>query len=95
MLQAKTSQTLQRLLFHGFIRLWLRNSGLCPSNSLATTANFISWNDAIAADGFLMSLYACVILNRKISVLLIEDEYDIIKKIFSNNVKFAEPVLYI
>ena len=42
-----------------------------------------------------MSLYACIILNRKISVLFIEDEYDIIKKIFSNNVKFAEPVLYI
>jgi hypothetical protein len=70
MLQAKTSQTRQRLLFHGFIRLWLRNSGLCPSNSLATTANFISWNDAIAADGLLMSLPACIILNRKIPVFL-------------------------
>ena len=64
------SQTRQRLLFHGFIRLWLRNSGLCPSNSLATTANFISWNDAIAADGLLMSLPACIILNRKITVFL-------------------------
>jgi hypothetical protein len=81
MLQAKTSQTRQRLLFHGFIRLWLRNSGLCPSNSLATTANFISWNDAIAADGLLMSLSACIILNRKIPVLLCKDEHDIIKKI--------------
>jgi hypothetical protein len=70
MLQAKTSQTRQRLLFHGFIRLWLRNSGLCPSNSLATTANFISWNDAIAADGLLMTLPACIILNRKIPVSL-------------------------
>ena len=65
---AKTSQTRQRLLFHGFIRLWLWNSGLCPSNSLATTANFISWNDVIAADGLLMSLPACIILNRKIAV---------------------------
>ena len=81
MLQAKTSQTRQQLLFHGFIRLWLWNSGLCPSNSLDTTANFISWNDAIAADGLLMSLPACIILTRKIPVLLSKDEYDIIKKI--------------
>ena len=73
-----------RLLFHGFIRLWLWNSGLCPSNSLATTANFISWNDAIAADGLLMSLPACIILNRKIAVLLSNDSYDIIKKIFQS-----------
>jgi hypothetical protein len=32
------------LLFHGLMRLWLRNSGLRPSNSLATAAHFISWN---------------------------------------------------
>jgi hypothetical protein len=82
MLQAKTSQTRQRLLFHGFIRLRLRNSGLCPSNSLATTANFISWNDAIAADGLLMSLPACIILNRKIAVLLTKAFGDIIIKAF-------------
>ena len=51
---------------------------------LATTANFISWNDAIAADGLLMSLPACIILNRKIAVLLSNDSYDIIKKIFQS-----------
>ena len=62
MLQAKTSQTRQRLLFHGFIRLWLRNSGLRPSNSLATTAHFISWNDAIVADGLLMPCPCGIIL---------------------------------
>ena len=60
--QAKASQTRHRLLFHGFIRLWLRNSGLCPSNSLATTANFISWNDAIASDGLLTPLPCRIIL---------------------------------
>ena len=49
----KASQTRHRLLFHGLIRLWLRNSGLRPSNSLATTTNFISWNHAIASDGLL------------------------------------------
>jgi hypothetical protein len=38
---------------------------------------------------------ACIILNRKIAVLLSNDEYDIIKKIISNSVNFAEPVLYI
>ena len=75
------------LLFYPVIRygengVW--NSGLCPSNSLATTANFISWNDAIAADGLLMSLPACIILNRKIAVLLSNDSYDIIKKIFQS-----------
>ena len=41
------SQNRLRLLFHGFIHLWLRNSGLCPLDSLATAANFISWNNAI------------------------------------------------
>ena len=29
--------------------LWLRNSGLRPSDSLAITAHFISWNDAIVS----------------------------------------------
>ncbi|MBQ9283643.1 MAG: hypothetical protein IJ216_01170, partial [Acidaminococcaceae bacterium] len=59
---AKASQTRHRLLFHGLIRLWLRNSGLRPSDSLATTANFISWNDAIASDGLLTPLPCCIIL---------------------------------
>jgi hypothetical protein len=36
----KASQNRSRLLFHGFIRLWLRNSGLRPSNSLATAGSF-------------------------------------------------------
>ena len=58
--QAKASQTRHRLLFHGLIRLWLRNSGLRPSNSLATTANFISWNDAIASDGLLTPFPCCI-----------------------------------
>ena len=52
--KGKTSQTRQRFLFHGLIRLWLRNSRLRLSNSLATTANFISWNHAIVSDGLLM-----------------------------------------
>ena len=60
MQQGKASQTRQRFLFHGFIRLWLRNSGLRPSNSLATTANFISWNNVIAADGLLMPSPVCI-----------------------------------
>ena len=60
--QAKASQTRHRLLFHGLIRLWLRNSGLCPSNSLATTANFISWNDTIASDGLLTPFPCRIIL---------------------------------
>ena len=38
---------------------------------------------------------ACIILNRKIAVLLSNDEYDIIKVIIPNSVNFAEPVLYI
>ena len=53
---------LSRFLFHGFIRLWLRNSGLRPSDSLATTANFISWNNVIAADGLLMPSPVCIML---------------------------------
>ena len=62
MQQGKASQTRQRFLFHGFIRLWLRNSGLRPSASLATTANFISWNNVIAADGLLMPSPVCIML---------------------------------
>ena len=50
------------LLFHGLIRLWLRNSGLRPSDSLATTANFISWNNAIASDGLLTPFPCRIIL---------------------------------
>ena len=34
-------------------------------------------------------------VSRQISVLLSNDEYDIIKKIISKSVNFAEPVLYI
>ena len=34
-------------------------------------------------------------VSRQIPVLLSNDEYDIIKKIISINVNFAEPVLYI
>ena len=59
--EEKTSQTRQRLLFHGFMRLWLRNSGLCPSDSLATTAHFISWNNAIAPYSLLMSFPHCIV----------------------------------
>ena len=59
--EEKTSQTRQRLLFHGFMRLWLRNSGLCPSDSLATTAHFISWNNAIASYSLLMSFPHCIV----------------------------------
>ena len=40
--QAAGSKTVMEL--HGSV---LRNSGLRPSNSLATTANFISWNNTI------------------------------------------------
>ena len=54
--QAKVSQNRQRLLFHGFMCLWLRNSGLRPSDSLAMTAHFISWNNAILSDVLLMPL---------------------------------------
>jgi hypothetical protein len=36
----KTLQNRARLLFHGLIRLWLRNSGLRPSDSLATVGSF-------------------------------------------------------
>ena len=43
------------MLFHGLIRLWLRNSELRSSNSLATTANFISWNDAIVSYSLFLS----------------------------------------
>ena len=52
---AKTSQTRQHLLFRGFMRLRLRNSGLRPSNSLAATVHFISRNHATVSDGLLMS----------------------------------------
>ena len=38
--QGKKSQTRNQLLFHGLIRLWLRNSGLRPSDSLATDGSF-------------------------------------------------------
>ena len=34
-------------------------------------------------------------VSRQIPVLLSNDEYDIIKKIISKSVNFAEPVLYI
>ena len=50
----KAAQNRGRLLFHGFIRLWLRNSRLRLSNSLATTTNFISWNYATVPDVLLM-----------------------------------------
>ena len=53
-LHDKASQTRQRLLFHGLMSLWLRNSGLRPSNSLATTAHFISWNDTIVSYSLLL-----------------------------------------
>ena len=33
-------QNRARLLFHGLIRLWLRNSWLRPSDSLATAGSF-------------------------------------------------------
>ena len=56
------SQNRLRLLFHGFIHLWLRNSGLCPSDSLATAANFISWNNAIVSDVLLISFPYCLFL---------------------------------
>ena len=36
----KTGQNRSRLLFYRLIRLWLRNSGLRPSNSLATAGEF-------------------------------------------------------
>ena len=53
--QEKTLQNRTRLRFHGLIRLWLRNSGLRPSDNLAITANFISWNNAIIPDVLLQS----------------------------------------
>ena len=53
--QEKNSQNRTRLLFHGLMCLWLRNSGLRPSDSLATTAHFISWNYAIVPDVLLIS----------------------------------------
>ena len=43
-------QKRSRLLFYGFIRLRLRNSGLRPSDNLAAAANFFSWNNAIVPD---------------------------------------------
>ncbi|MEE3455390.1 MAG: hypothetical protein VZQ29_07215, partial [Succiniclasticum sp.] len=46
----KVSQNRSCLLFHGLMRLWLRNSGLRPSNSLATAAHFVSWNVANTPD---------------------------------------------
>ena len=55
----KTPQNRQGFLFRGFMCLWLRNSGLRPSNSLAITAHFISRNDAILSDVLLMSLPGC------------------------------------
>ena len=48
-IKEQASQKRQRLLFHGFMCLWLRNLGLRPSNNLAITAHFISWNDAIVS----------------------------------------------
>jgi len=41
------------------------------------------------------SASTAVVLVWKISVLLSNDEYDIIKKIISKSVNFVEPVLYI
>ncbi len=52
--RAKTVQPRHRLRFHGLMRLRHRNSGLCPSDSLAATAPFVSWNGAIASDGLPM-----------------------------------------
>lgn len=52
--QKKVSQNRQGLLFHGFMCLWLRNSGLRPSDSLAMTEHFISWNDTILSDVLLI-----------------------------------------
>ena len=46
--RGKVSQYCACLLFHGFMRLRLRNSGLRPSDSLAAAAHFISWNDTNA-----------------------------------------------
>ncbi len=66
--KAVASQTRHRLLFHGLIRLWLRNSGLRPSDSLATTAHFISWNDAIASDGLLTPFHCRIILGTQTSI---------------------------
>ena len=67
-IEEKASQTRHRLLFHGLIRLWLRNSGLRPSDSLATTAHFISWNDAIASDGLLTPFHCRIILGTQTSI---------------------------
>ena len=55
----KTPQNRQGFLFRGFMCLWLRNSGLRPSNNLAITAHFISRNDAILSDVLLMPLPGC------------------------------------
>ena len=58
--QKKVSQNRQGLLFHGFMCLWLRNSGLRPSDSLAMTAHFISWNDTILSDVLLIPFPAAL-----------------------------------
>ena len=55
----KVSQNRSCLLFHGLMRLWLRNSGLRSSNSLATAAHFVSWNVANTPDVLLKPLHAC------------------------------------
>ena len=82
------------LLFYPVIRYgengvsYSRQTSICAYSSCCRQRlrkpGFISWNDAIAADGLLMSLPACIILNRKIAVLLSNDSYDIIKKIFQS-----------
>ena len=78
--QGKTSQNRIRLLFHGFILLWLRNSRLRLSDSLATTAYFISWNNTIVSDVLLMHF----------PISLIEFIIDFLNILRMNHTRFNE-----
>ena len=49
------------------MRLWLRNSGLRPSDSLATTAHFFSWNYINAPDVLLIPCTLILFLNTSYS----------------------------
>ncbi|WP_093914289.1 hypothetical protein [Succiniclasticum ruminis] len=73
--KSKGPQNRERLLFHGLIRLWLRNSRLRLSDSLATTANFISRNYAIGPDVLLLPLLFNLFPSKKPSAILQADGF--------------------
>jgi len=77
-LKSKGPQNRERLLFHGLIRLWLRNSRLRLSDSLATTANFISRNYAIVPDVLLRPLLFNYFPTKKPSAILQADGFYLI-----------------